>query len=158
MVRERGLAIATAAYWQQMPDWPRAMRAAIEALLAYFAAEPDLARVAMVEVLAAGGEALERRDEAVESFVSLFDPGYKPAPPVSPVAREAVPFGLYSLIHRHLGSGGEAATLPRLVPAATFFALAPFLGAERAAGIANEKASPPVRSAPATAPAGLAAG
>lgn len=137
MTRERTLAHAAAAFERLMPDWPRALHAAIDATLRYFASEPALARLVAVEVLAAGPAAFERRDEGIRSFMRLLDPGYERSAHAPALAREAIPFGIYALVHRHLIQGRPAASLPQLVPAATFFALAPAIGAAKAAEVAG---------------------
>lgn len=135
-VRGRTLAAARAAFVPVMPDWPRALRAGLEAIFAYLASEPDFARLAFVEILGAGPRALERRDEAVKEFTELFEPGFTQEPNLHPVAGEAIVFGLYSLARRQIVRHGPA-TLPRIGPTAYFFGLAPFIGAERATRIAN---------------------
>ncbi len=133
MTRERTLASAEAAYEQAMPDWPWAVRAVIDATMRFFAHEPLLARLVAVEVLAAGPAAFQARDEGIRSFMKLFEPGYEG----SPQTAEAIPFGVYALVHRHLIQGRPTASLPQLVPAATFFALAPAIGARAAAEVAG---------------------
>jgi AcrR family transcriptional regulator len=142
-VRGRTLAAARAAFEPAMPDWPGALRAGLEAIFAYLASEPDFARVAFVEILGAGPKALKRRDEAVKEFTELFEPGFACAPELHPVAGEAIVFGLYSLARRQIIRHGPT-TLPRIGPTACFFGLAPFIGAEQAARIAN--GNPPVGS------------
>jgi AcrR family transcriptional regulator len=137
MVRARTLQHALAAFEPLMPDWPQALHAALTAIMRYFASEPDLTRLVMVEVLAAGPVAFSRRDEAIRSFIALFDPGYERAPHAPALAREAIPFGIYALVHRHLIKGRPASSLPQLAPIATFFALAPAIGAKQAALIAS---------------------
>ncbi|MGC1852120.1 MAG: TetR/AcrR family transcriptional regulator [Solirubrobacterales bacterium] len=135
MVSDHTLTAAATAYGQAS-DWANAVGAANEAVLAYLASEPDFARVAMVEVLAAGPAAVEARDEAIKPFAQLLQPGYELLPKVPSIAAEAMAFGVYSLIRRQILLYGPA-TLPRIGPTATFFDLAPFLGSERAAAIAN---------------------
>jgi AcrR family transcriptional regulator len=53
----------------KMGDWRAAMEAGTRAYLDTFAANPDLARTFVVEVLAAGPVALERRTEILDRFV-----------------------------------------------------------------------------------------
>lgn len=148
MTRARTLEHALAAFEPLMPDWPQALHAAFAAIMRYFASEPDLARLVMVEVLAAGPIAFERRDEGIRSFVRLFEPGYDRAAHAPKIAAEAIPFGVYALVHRHLVQGRPAASLPQLVPDATFFALAPAIGTERAAEIARSRIPAPQRPTP----------
>jgi AcrR family transcriptional regulator len=69
------LARVTAAYRQPELDWPERVRAAIEALLAFLAAEPAFARMCIVEALAAGERAIERYDSAVLALAGLLDEG-----------------------------------------------------------------------------------
>lgn len=133
--RDHALAAALAAYREE-EEWPDALRAAIAATYGYLAADPALARVAMVEVLAAGPEALAARDEALGPFVEMVRPGLGHAPGTPPVAAELSAFAIYSLAGRHISRHG-AAGLPALVPTATFIGLAPFLGAEEATRVAN---------------------
>jgi len=145
LVRERTLAAARAAFELAMPDWPRAVRAALEAIFAYLASEPDFARVAFVEILAGGPRALARRDEAVKQFTELFEPGLTRTPELHPATGEMIVFGLYSLARRQIVRHGPA-TLPRIGPTAHYFGLAPFVGAERATTIANGAPAGPAAS------------
>ena len=137
-VRARTFAVGSAAYEAQMPDWPRAIAAANAAIFAYLASEPDFARVAFAEILAAGPKGLVHRDEAVKGFAGLLSPGLRAAPDLPKAAGEAMAFGVYALANRQISRYGPKALL-RISPTATFFDLAPFLGAERAAAIANER-------------------
>ena len=61
-------------------DWPLATRAGIEAMLAFLASEPNLARLAMVEALVAGPVVVERYDAAVQSLLPYFARGAKARP------------------------------------------------------------------------------
>ncbi|MGH2902022.1 MAG: TetR/AcrR family transcriptional regulator [Solirubrobacteraceae bacterium] len=142
MVRARTLATALDAFEPLVEDWPRAFHAAITAIMRYFASEPALTRLVAVEVLAAGPAALQQRDEAIRSFTTLIDPGYRHSPRAPKIAREAIQFGIYGMVHRHLARGEPASTLPQLTPTATFFALAPFVGAAKAAQVAGERVAP----------------
>jgi AcrR family transcriptional regulator len=139
-VRARTSAAAGAAYDARMPDWPRAIAAANAAIFAYLASEPDFARVAFAEVFAAGPDSRERRDEAVKGFADLLAPGFREAPQLPESMGEAMAFGVFALAHRQITRFGPKA-LPRIGPTATFFDLAPFLGAEQAVEIANERLS-----------------
>jgi|GEM_PF-1008219 len=135
MISQRTLSAANTAYDQET-EWPVAVSTANEAILAYLASEPDFAKVATVEVFAAGPVAAHSRDEAIKAFAELLQPGYTLSSDVPPIAAEALAFGVYSLIRRQILRYGPA-SLPRLGPTATFFDLAPFLGAAHATRIAN---------------------
>jgi AcrR family transcriptional regulator len=133
----QSFAAALPAY-QRAPDWPHAVRAGLAALLAYLAAEPAWAQLSIVEVLAAGPLAMERRDSALSLFEGLLGPGYELAPDVHPVVAEAIGGAIYALMYEQIRDRG-AHRLPELLPAAVIIALAPFVGTEAACKIANER-------------------
>lgn len=147
LVRERMRAIGEPAY-ARAEDWAGAISSGNDALLEFLAAEPVLARAALIEVLAAGSAALEQRDEAIKRFAVRLGPGFELAPEVPKVATEAIAFGRYALIQHQIVRYGPQA-LPRLGPALTFFVLAPFLGGDQAARVANGAAA--VEAEPAAA-------
>jgi AcrR family transcriptional regulator len=122
--------------YRRARDWPAAVRAAFEAMFAFFAAEPDYARLAMVEVFAAGGAALERRGRMVRGMQGFLDAGFERFPELPRVVAEAVGGATYSLVFEQIRRGG-AEGLPPLAPLATYLTLAPFLGAEEAAAVAR---------------------
>jgi hypothetical protein len=105
-------------------------------MFAFFAAEPAFARMAMVEVYAAGTAALDRRDRTVGSLQVLLDPGFERAPKTPRIASEAIGGATYALIYRQIRSEGPE-SLPMLTPSATYIALAPFLGPAEALAVAN---------------------
>jgi AcrR family transcriptional regulator len=136
------LAQATAAAmppYRWSRSWPGAVRAALEAFLSFFAAEPLWARIAMVDVLTAGPRALEHRDRTIGLFEEILRPGFDEAPDVSPLAPEAIGGAVYALMRAQINRRG-AEHLSQVLPAATFVALAPFLGAEEAVAVANKGA------------------
>src|SRR5262249_735235 len=75
VIMARFLGKVTGAYRQPQLGWPTRVRAAIEALLAFLAAEPAFARMCIVEVLAAGERAIERYDSAVLALAGMLDEG-----------------------------------------------------------------------------------
>jgi len=119
-------------------DWPRGVRAALGAYCNFLAARPALARLLVVEVHAAGPQAVERREVALAPLRELIDAGRRQpgAAEVPEIAAEAIVGGILSLSERRLRSGGAEA-LPGLAPLLAYLALAPFLGAEEACRIAN---------------------
>lgn len=124
--------------YQRAPDWPHAVRAALDGFLGYLARETNWAHAGVVEVLAAGQRGMERRDNAIEMFGALLDPGYELAPDTPSIAKEAVGGAVFDLIYDHIQERG-AERLLELLPLTTFIALAPFVGADDAAAIANER-------------------
>ena len=120
-------------------SWPVAVRAALEAYLAFFAAEPTWARIATIDVLSAGKAGLEHRARALALFEEILQPGYELASGVGPVATEAIGGAVHALMREQIRRRG-AEHLSQILPAATFVALAPFVGAEEAVAVANRGA------------------
>jgi AcrR family transcriptional regulator len=123
-------------------DWPRAIRAGIGAMLSFLAADPNLARLCMVEALVAGPVVVERYDAAIQSFVPYFQEGREGRSPevlarLSPTTEEALVGGMVSLISRRI-IAGKAAELEELLPDLVEFTLTPYLGSAAAAEIAKE--------------------
>lgn len=145
--KDAALQAALDAAWAQMlgvvfpaarraPDWPSSIRAAIGALCAFGAAEPDLARLMSVEIYAAGGIALEQREQMIERMRTLLEPGYELAPATKPIVADAVLGAVWALVYAQIVAVGPE-TLPAIAPVATYMVLAPFVGTESAVEIAN---------------------
>jgi AcrR family transcriptional regulator len=122
-------------------EWPRAIKAGIGAMLTFLAAEPNLARLCMVEALVAGPAVVERYDAAIQSFVPYFQEGRKGRPPevlsrLSPTTEEALVGGMVSLISRRI-IAGKVEELEALLPDLVEFTLTPYLGSAEAAEIAK---------------------
>jgi AcrR family transcriptional regulator len=136
-LRER----VTAAF-EQNDDWPHAIKAGIGAMLEFLAAEPNLARLCMVEALVAGPAVVERYDAAIQSFVPYFQEGREGRSPevlsrLSPTTEEALVGGMVSLISRRI-IAGKAEELEELLPDLVEFTLTPYLGSADAAKLAKE--------------------
>lgn len=126
-LRER----VSAAYGE-VDDWPRAIRAAIAAMLGFFASQPDFARLCMVEALVAGPVVVERYDAVVQSFAPYFREGRDPEDPdrLSPTMEEALVGGMVSLISRRIVAG-KAEELVELLPNLVEFTPTPQPGQPR---------------------------
>jgi AcrR family transcriptional regulator len=134
----KGLALAEAAYAAE-PDWRSGLRAALRSVLEFLAGEPAFAHLALVDVLIATPAAAERSSLGVSGFSQLLVPGLEEAPrgPRPPaVTVDAVAGGIFELCLRHT-LHGRTHELPALAPVVTYFALAPFIGAEQAASLAT---------------------
>ncbi len=130
-------AFAAAAYaYKQEADWPRQVRAGMRELLAFLAAEPEWAYMAMIEIFAAGPRARARRDRTIGLFTTLLGPGRERRPDLSGVAIEAIGGAVYSLMYSQIYDHG-AERLPEILPATVFMSLAPFVGNAEAAVVAN---------------------
>jgi hypothetical protein len=124
----------------QESDWPHQAIAAARALLAFFAEEPDLARLCLVESSGAGPAvaARFRADvDAVEPLLALGREERGRDERELPDSTEASILGaLVSLASRRVGAG-EAERLPELLPDFAEFILAPYLGAAEASRLAR---------------------
>jgi AcrR family transcriptional regulator len=123
-------------------DWPHAVRAGIATMLSFLVAEPNLARLCMVEALVAGPVVVERYDSAIQSFVPYFQTGREGRSPqvlarLSPTTEEALIGGMMSLISRRI-IAGKTAELETLLPDLVEFVLTPYLGSDEAAKVARE--------------------
>ncbi|HKB50900.1 MAG TPA: TetR/AcrR family transcriptional regulator [Solirubrobacterales bacterium] len=129
------------AAFDESEEWPQAIKAGIEAMLQFLAAEPNLARLCMVEALVAGPAVVERYDAAIQSFVPYFQEGREGRPPevlsrLSPTTEEALVGGMVSLISRRI-IAGKTEELEELLPDLVEFTLTPYLGSAEAAEIAK---------------------
>jgi AcrR family transcriptional regulator len=122
--------------FRRAPDWPHAVRGAFGAMFAFCAAEPEYTTLGAIDVYAAGHRVLERRDQVIEGMQALLVPGYELNPNASPVAAEAIGGAINSMIYDQVRRG-EIESLQELAPLATYVTLAPFIGVEEAAAVAN---------------------
>ncbi|HXS46959.1 MAG TPA: TetR/AcrR family transcriptional regulator [Solirubrobacterales bacterium] len=115
-------------------SWRGKLRAGVGALLDYLDAEPDIGRGIIVEVHAAGPEALAIRAEAmkrVADFIDLarLEVGESESPPQ--IAPEGIVAGIHAIVHSRLSTGatdGFRALLPEFM----YFAVLPYFGADAA--------------------------
>jgi AcrR family transcriptional regulator len=114
--------------------WLEAIRAAQIELLCFFDAEPQLARVCIVESLATGPWALERREEHVTALTRLIVKHWRRLGPRDPYpfASVAVMVSSLGLIQKRLLAAGEGALIELLGPLMGI-AAAPYLEAEAVA-------------------------
>ena len=117
-------------------SWQEGVRALYEAICAYFAAEPEMAQMALVGVYGAGTQALARRDRVIDSLTEMLAPGFEENPGAPSVAAEAAAASAYALMGQHVRREGPR-SLASVVPLATYVTLAGFVGPERASAVAN---------------------
>lgn len=115
-------------------SWTGQLRAGLGALLDFFDAEPDTGRALVVEVHAAGPEALAKRSAAMQRLTDFLDrareeSGGAESPP--PIAGEGIAAGIHAVIHSRLATG-ECDGFRRLLPEFMYFAVLPYFGAESA--------------------------
>ncbi len=120
-------------------DWPQKVRAALATMLRFLSDEPDLARLCMIEPVAAGGEIAARHRTAMQGFVEILKAGrpeHGGDRPLPAATEEALVGGIVSLIVREISSGrGEE--LENLLPDLVELTLAPYLGIEEAERLAR---------------------
>jgi AcrR family transcriptional regulator len=122
-------------------NWQEGVRALYEAIAAYFAAEPEMARLALIGVYAAGPRARARRDRVIDSLAEMLAPGFDENPGAPRVASEAVAATVYALMAEQVRRGGPHA-IAASVPLATYVTLVGFVGPERACAVANGERGP----------------
>jgi AcrR family transcriptional regulator len=123
-------------------DWPRRAIAAARTVLGFFAEEPDLARLCLVESQAAGPVVSARFHEAVHEVTPYLQQGRaerESERDLPPTTEESTIGALVMLASRKV-AGGEAAQLEDLLPEFAEFILTPYLGAEDAARLARSQA------------------
>jgi AcrR family transcriptional regulator len=128
------------AAYESEQRWPQRARAGLEALLETLAAEPDLARLALVDIGAAGPAAQRRYRVAVQRLTPLFEEGRDFAPggrslPAN-TSRMAAG-GVTGLISDEL-LAGRAGRLPGLLSDVLFATLVPYIGPQAAAREVDE--------------------
>lgn len=116
------------------PDWPHQAIAAARETLAFLAAEPDLARLCLVEAQSAGPAIAGRFHAAVVELVPPLQRGRGERTEereLPPTTEDSIVGALISLASRKVAAG-EAGRLEDLLPAFTQFILEPYLGPEEA--------------------------
>lgn len=111
-----------------------AVVACLREFLAFAAAEPRFADMCIVEVLAAGPTAIERRTAVLNELVELLERGARAVPDriTAPgLTAETVIGGIYEVVYSRVLQG-RAGELPALLPELAYSVMLPYLGHERA--------------------------
>jgi AcrR family transcriptional regulator len=125
---------------EPIADWPHKVVAGIRALLSFFEAEPDLARLCLVDSLTAGPAVAERFRSSVQAFVPLLRAGRQERPKARELpdsTEETIIGSVGSTITRAIMSG-KGSELQPLLPDFAEFVLTPYLGADEARRVAEE--------------------
>jgi AcrR family transcriptional regulator len=136
--QDKALALVERAYDAQ-PDWRYGVRAGIAALFGFLAGEPAFAHMAMIDVLAATERTTARAFKGAAPYAQMLHPGPGHTPGglrIPEVTVQAIGGGLFELMLNH-ALQHRMHELPVMVPRATYFALAPFIGAEAAGEVAT---------------------
>jgi AcrR family transcriptional regulator len=110
------------------------MRAGLSAFLDFLAREPGFARMCIVEALAAGPDAIARRNGAMAAFAMLIsDNARELGTPVEPqpLTAETIVGGIYEVVYTRIVRG-DIRQLPELLPDLLYPALLPYEGKEAA--------------------------
>jgi AcrR family transcriptional regulator len=110
--------------------WRERIRASLAALLAFFDAEPALARACLVETLKAGPAVLERRRHVLDVLISAVDQGRGEAkgaigPP--PLTADSAVGGAFSVVHARLLEADPRSLMELVNPLMSMIVL-PYLG------------------------------
>jgi AcrR family transcriptional regulator len=118
----------------EQEGWTAELRSGLAALLDFLDAEPDVGRALLVEVHAAGPEALAKRGvvmERVHAFLDRVRAEAAESEAAPPIAGEGIAAGIHAVIHSRLATGADGG-FRELLPEFMYFAVLPYFGAERA--------------------------
>jgi AcrR family transcriptional regulator len=112
--------------------WRDKLRAGIAAVLDALDADPAIGRALIVEVHAAGPQALKIRSEAMKRITDFIDSARHAStgmesPP--PIAAEGIVAGMHAVVHAKLAAGEESG-FRELLPDFMYFAVLPYFGSE----------------------------
>jgi AcrR family transcriptional regulator len=114
-------------------SWPERVCAGLTALLEYMIEEPALARICVIEALAAGPASVKCHQESQQAFASLFRVGRDVSPQgaeLPETLEEAIVGGLFWIVYRRLVVATPEA-ISELLPQLIEFTLTPYLGAAK---------------------------
>jgi AcrR family transcriptional regulator len=114
------------------------VRDSLNALLTFIAEEPAFADMCIVEVMAAGPNAIERRNRTMSAFTEMIETAAAEELPKSKLppalTAETLVGGIYEVIYSRVLQGrGEE--LPGLLPDLLFSVLLPYVGQETAGSL-----------------------
>jgi AcrR family transcriptional regulator len=135
--------------YRRESSWREGIRAALARLLVFMDDEPDLARLLLVESLAAGTTVLERRSEVLSELSEVVDRGRSVAHSVSEPSRltaEGVVGGVCALLYARLLEEAREPLTDLLRPLISMIVL-PYLGPAAASRELSRPAAPVSRGA-----------
>ncbi len=124
-------ALAAALRDAQDSDWPAGVERAITTLMRHIAHDGAFARIAFVEVFAAGPVGVRRGEGLLRGLSDLLLRHAPRAQRPSPVAAEAAVGAIWEMIRHHVAQR-TTRRLPELAGCATYMVLAPAIGAQEA--------------------------
>jgi AcrR family transcriptional regulator len=112
-------------------SWEGRLRSGLGALLDFFDAESNVGRALVVEVHAAGREALEKRSAVMGRITEFVDLAREELDEEEPpaIAPEGIIAGIHAVVHSRLATGADEG-FRELLPEFMYFAVLPYFGAE----------------------------
>jgi AcrR family transcriptional regulator len=111
-----------------MTTWRDRLRGALAGMLRFLDEQPEVGRALLVEVHAAGPQAVRKRAEAMERAVELMDLAREEGNGTAPaISAEAVVAGILAVLHGRL----SARSMPKfgsLLPELMYLAVLPYFG------------------------------
>lgn len=114
-------------------EFAEAVEATLRELLRILAAEPDVARLVLVEVRVAGPRCREAQQRWLERFAGLLEDADLRSGPGAGEATARMTVGALAFLLASKVSREETAELPGMLPDLLYVALAPYLGTKAAA-------------------------
>jgi len=133
-VFSEGLVRAVSDAYNAPVEWRDRVRDGLAEFLRVLASEPAFARMCIVEVLAAGEAALQRRDGVLRTFGVFFEAGRREASgdqDLPKLVSESVVGAIYELVYARI-LRNRTKELPDLLPDLMYISLVPYLGREQA--------------------------
>jgi AcrR family transcriptional regulator len=115
-------------------SWSERVTAGLRMLVDLLSSQPDIARMALVEISAAGEDARYRYGLVLRRFIPFLELGRKASPQGAELPPETARFalgGALTMVFDEIRAG-RGAQLPRRLPDLVFTVTMPYLGAERA--------------------------
>jgi AcrR family transcriptional regulator len=137
-----GLVRRVSAAYEAKERWPDRARAGLATLLEALAEEPAIARLALVDVGAAGPAAQRRFRAALQRLTPLFDEGrdFAPNGRYLPANTSRMAIGAVAGLIADELAEGRARYLPELLSEVLFATLVPYIGPEAASREVGGKA------------------
>ena len=116
------------------PSWREGLRAGLAELLGFCAEEPQVARALFIEVHAAGGKALEKRNEVMARFAAAIDSARNEASAQAsaPSVTGAFMVGAIETMVTTRLMDGEPEKIRDLLPGILHFVVLPYFGEDAA--------------------------
>ena len=133
--------------------WERRVKDALVAILAFLENEPSTARLLIVDTLAAGPAALQRREQIVSNAIAVVNEGQaasRNTPVLPAIAAEASTRAVLSIVHARVSQNDQPPKLLALTSQLMSTIVLPYLGP---AAARRQLQQPPPQTATPTPPA-----